>query len=37
MRVIAVITDPALVARLLRHVRNRHAGEPFDARAPPAA
>ncbi len=40
MRVIAVITAPALIDRLLNHVRGKAAGhgeDPFDARAPPAA
>jgi hypothetical protein len=40
LRVIAVITTPALVDRLLRHVREKGAeevGDSFDARAPPAA
>ena len=40
LRVIAVITAPALVDRLLRHVREKGAeevGDSFDARAPPAA
>ena len=40
LRVIAVITTPALIDRLLRHVREKgaeSAGDSFDARAPPAA
>ncbi len=40
MRVIAVITAPALIDRLLNHVRGKaaeHGEDPFDARAPPAA
>ena len=40
MKVIAVITAPALIDRLLKHVRGKakeHGGDPFDARAPPAA
>ena len=40
MRVIAVITTPALIDRLLNHVRGKaaeHGEDPFDARAPPAA
>jgi len=40
MKVIAVITAPALIDRLLNHVRGKakeHGGDPFDACAPPAA
>jgi hypothetical protein len=40
MKVIAVITAPALIDRLLKHVRGKaeeHGEDPFDARAPPAA
>ena len=40
MRVISVITAPALIDRLLNHVRGKaeeHGEDPFDARAPPAA
>ena len=42
MKVISVITTPALIDKLLRHVRGRGKGDegeadPFDARAPPAA
>jgi len=36
MRVIAVITQPALIDQLLRHVE-KAAEAPFGARAPPAA
>ena len=43
MKVIAVITDPALIDKLLRHVRQRRAGasagedDTYEPRAPPAA
>ncbi len=40
MKVVLVITKPALIDRLLRHVRKKGVeaqGERFDARAPPAA
>ena len=40
MKVIALITEPALIDRMLRHVRRAGVeaeGERFDARAPPAA
>ena len=40
MQVISVITAPALIDGLLNHVRGKaraHGGDPFDARAPPAA
>ncbi len=40
MQVISVITAPALIDRLLNHVRGKaaeHGEDPFDARAPPAA
>ena len=40
MRVISVITEAALIDKLLKHVRRKaedHGDEPFDARAPPAA
>jgi hypothetical protein len=40
MVVISVITTPALIDRILRHIRERtgtNQGEPLGARAPPAA
>ena len=40
MKVISVITEGAVIDKLLRHVRQKAAeegGELFDARAPPAA
>ena len=40
MKVIALITQPVLIDRLLRHARKAGVeakGERFDARAPPAA
>ncbi len=40
MRVVAMITTPALIDRLLRHVKKKGVeaqGKRFDARAPPAA
>ena len=40
MMVIAVITAPALIDRLLCHVRGKaeqQGKDPFDARAPPGA
>lgn len=35
MRIVAVITDPAVVDRILGHLAERGANGPFDARAPP--
>ena len=39
MKVISVITDPAIIHRLLRHVRTQNAADDdsYDPRAPPAA
>ena len=38
MRVLAVITQPAVIDKMLRHVREFLEDEaPFGARAPPAA
>jgi len=40
MKVISVITEGAVIDKLLKHVRQRaedHGDDPFDARAPPAA
>jgi len=36
MKVISVITAGPLIDQLLRHVRQKAAEDPFDARAPPA-
>jgi len=37
MRVVSVITEPAVVDRILRHLRERGKADPFEGRAPPAA
>ena len=37
MRVIAFLTDPAVIDRILRHLEEHPPEAPFDARAPPAA
>ena len=37
MRVVAVVTDPAVVDRILAHRRRKHMQSPFESRAPPAA
>ena len=37
MRVIAVITAPAVIDRILRHLRETGGDDLFAARAPPAA
>ena len=37
MRGISVITAPAIVDRMLRHVQSRAGADEFAARAPPAA
>jgi hypothetical protein len=38
MKVVSVITDPAVVDRILRHLRERAKADPFEqGRAPPAA
>ena len=35
MKVVAVITDPAVVDRILAHRREKQIESPFEARAPP--
>ena len=35
MRVVAVITDPKVIDRILEHLAARGGNDPFDARAPP--
>lgn len=37
MKWIAVITAPAIVDRMLRHLETHAEADDFDARAPPAA
>ena len=40
MKVISVITEGAVIDKLLQHVRRKaedHGDDPFDPRAPPAA
>ncbi len=35
MRIVAVITDPQVIDRILGHLAERGGDDPFDARAPP--
>ncbi len=35
MRIVAVITDPAVLDRILGHLAEHGGRDPFDARAPP--
>ncbi len=35
MRIVAVITDPQVIDRILGHIGERGGNDPFDARAPP--
>jgi hypothetical protein len=35
--VVAFITDPRTIDRILAHVRQENGNLPFDVRAPPAA
>ncbi len=37
MRVLAVITEPAVIDKMLRHMEKAQEEAPFGARAPPAA
>jgi len=37
MKIIAVITEPGVVDRILKHRKSRGIESPFEARAPPAA
>jgi hypothetical protein len=37
MKILSVITSPAVIDRILRHLRRTGKDDLFDARAPPAA